>query len=193
MKLVFVSSNPNKVAEIKQMLPKSIDLIGLEDVEPGADIEETAKTLQGNADIKASYIWDKYKLNSFSDDTGLEVFALNNEPGVYSARYAGTPSNSENNMNKLLANLNENKNREAQFRTSICLIIDGEKTFFEGKVTGKITEEKRGDQGFGYDPIFIPDGHSKSFAQMSSDEKNSLSHRKRAVSKLVDFLKERYG
>ena len=156
------------------------------------DIPETADTLQGNALIKARHIYEKYGLDCFADDTGLEVEALDGAPGVYSARYAGDECNSEANMRKLLENLTGKTNRNAQFRTVIALIVKGEEKLFNGIVKGTIATEKKGDSGFGYDPIFVPEGHSASFAQMSSEMKNSMSHRFRATQQLSDYLKENY-
>ncbi len=190
MKLVFVTNNKNKLAEVQKMLPKSIELLSLEDIKCFEDIEETAKTLEGNAQIKANYITEKFGLNCFADDTGLEVKILNGQPGVYSARYAGNQCNSEDNMTKLLHELDGKTNRKAQFRTSICLNLDGNQFLFDGICKGEILTEKQGEKGFGYDPIFKPNGFEKSFAEMTSEEKNKISHRGLAIQKLVDFLKE---
>ena len=156
-----------------------------------SDIPETADTLQGNALIKARHIYEKYGFDCFADDTGLEVEALDGAPGVYSARYAGEECCSESNMQKLLHNLTGKNNRRAQFRTVIALIINGEEKLFNGIVKGNITEEKMGDSGFGYDPIFIPEGFSESFAQMPAEMKNSISHRFRATEQLSNYLKEK--
>jgi len=190
MKLVFATNNAGKLAEVQKMLPKSIELLSLKDIECFDDIEETATTLEGNAKIKANHITEKFGYNCFADDTGLEVKSLNGAPGVYSARYAGEPVNAENNMQKLLTNLSSSTNRNAQFRTSICLNLDGKQFLFDGICEGEITKEKQGEKGFGYDPIFIPSGFDKSFAQMTSEEKNKISHRGLAIKKLIEFLKD---
>lgn len=192
MKLVFATNNRHKLDEIRAILGDKIELLSLNDINCHDEIPETANTLQGNALIKAKYIYEKFGMNCFADDTGLEVDSLNGEPGVYSARYAGEECNSEANMNKLLDNLTGKNDRSAQFRTVIALIIEGEEKLFEGCVKGCISCEKMGDAGFGYDPIFIPEGYSESFAQMSSDMKNSISHRYRATEKLCKYLKENY-
>ena len=193
MKLVFATNNKHKLDEIRAILGDKIELLSLKDINCHDDIPETADTLQGNALIKARYIYDKFGVNCFADDTGLEVDSLGGEPGVYSARYAGEECDPKANMNKLLDNLTEKTDRNAQFRTVIALIIDGEEKLFEGNVKGIISNEKMGDAGFGYDPIFIPEGFSESFAQMSSEMKNSISHRYRATEKLCKYLKENYG
>ena len=190
MKLVFATNNAGKLAEVQKMLPKSIELLSLKDIECFDDIEETATTLEGNAKIKANYITENFGYNCFADDTGLEVVSLNGAPGVYSARYAGEPANAENNMQKLLTNLSNSTNRNAQFRTSICLNLDGKQFLFDGICEGEITKEKQGEKGFGYDPIFIPSGFDISFAQMTSEEKNKISHRGLAIKKLIEFLKD---
>ncbi len=192
MKLVFATNNRHKLDEVRAIVGDRVEVLSLNDIECHDEIPETADTLQGNALIKARYIYDKYGLNCFADDTGLEVEALGGEPGVYSARYAGEECSSEANMQKLLHNLTGKSNRNAQFRTVIALIINGEEKLFNGIVKGSITEEKRGDSGFGYDPIFIPEGFSESFAQMSSEQKNSISHRYRATEQLSNYLKEKY-
>ena len=192
MKLVFATNNKHKLEEVKAILGNKIEILSLNDIDCHDDIPETADTLEGNALIKARYIYEKFGVDCFADDTGLEVEVLNGEPGVYSARYAGEECNPEANMYKLLQNLTGKNNRNAQFRTVIALIIKGEENTFDGIVKGEITEEKRGDSGFGYDPIFIPEGFSKSFAQMTNEEKNSISHRFRATEKLNDYLKKIY-
>ncbi|WNW02891.1 non-canonical purine NTP diphosphatase [Tenacibaculum sp. HL-MS23] len=189
MKLVFATNNLNKLAEVKKMLPKNIELLSLNDIQCFDDIEETATTLDGNAKIKADHITSKFNFNCFADDTGLEVESLNGAPGVYSARYAGEPSNSENNMQKMLTELNGKENRTAQFRTSICLNLNGKQFLFNGVCKGNILTKKHGEKGFGYDPIFQPEGFKQSFAEMSSEEKNTISHRGLAIRKLVEFLK----
>lgn len=188
MKLVFATNNLNKLKEVQEMLPSSIELLSLEDINCFDEVAETETTLQGNAKLKANYITDKFGYNCFADDTGLEVDILEGKPGVFSARYAGEPTNSENNMQKLLAELNDKENRKAQFRTAICLNLDGKQTLFEGVCKGEILSKKQGEKGFGYDPIFKPVGFSNSFAQMKSEEKNKISHRGIAIQKLVDFL-----
>lgn len=191
MKLVFATNNKHKLEEVRSILGNKIEILSLSDINCFDEIDETAETLEGNALIKARYIYNKYNVNCFADDTGLEVESLGGEPGVYSARYAGEQNDSQANMNKLLQNLTGKKNRNAQFRTVIALIINGEEKLLNGIVKGTITEEKQGDSGFGYDPIFIPEGFSMSFAQMSSEEKNSISHRYRATKKLCEYLKEK--
>ncbi|SNR16872.1 non-canonical purine NTP diphosphatase [Tenacibaculum jejuense] len=192
MKLVFATNNLNKLKEVQEMLPKSIELLSLKDINCFEEIEETATTLEGNAKIKANHISENYNYNCFADDTGLEVDALYGEPGVYSARYAGEPANAENNMTKLLKNLENKTNRTAQFRTSICLNLNGEQFLFDGICKGDILTNRKGEKGFGYDPVFQPKGYQKSFAQMSSEAKNKISHRGLAIQKLVEFLKKTY-
>lgn len=190
MKLVFASNNKNKIAEIKQMLPKTIELLSLEDIGCTEDIPETADTIEGNAILKANYVTQKYGYPCFADDTGLEVEILNGEPGVYSARYAGEQKNADDNMNKLLNNLKDKKNRMAQFKTIITLNINNEQHLFEGIIKGEIISEKRGIKGFGYDPIFVPKGFSTTFAEMEMSEKAKLSHRGIATRKLISFLEK---
>ena len=192
MKLVFATNNKHKLSEVRDIVGDRVEVLSLNDIGCRDDIPETADTLQGNALIKARFIYEKYGYDCFADDTGLEVEALGGEPGVYSARYAGEECCSEANMQKLLHNLTGKDNRNAQFRTVIALIIKGEERLFNGIVKGTITEEKMGDSGFGYDPIFVPEGFSESFAQMGSDMKNSISHRYRATEQLNDYLKENY-
>lgn len=192
MKLVFATNNKHKLQEVRDIVGDRVEVLSLADINCYDDIPETADTLQGNALIKARHIYAKYGFDCFADDTGLEVEALGGAPGVYSARYAGEECDSEANMQKLLQNLTGETNRNAQFRTVIALIIRGEEKLFNGIVKGTIATEKKGDSGFGYDPIFIPEGHSESFAQMSSEMKNSMSHRFRATQQLGDYLKENY-
>ena len=192
MKLVFATNNKHKLQEVRDIVGDRVEVLSLADINCYDDIPETADTLQGNALIKARHIYAKYGLDCFADDTGLEVEVLGGAPGVYSARYAGEECDSEANMQKLLQNLTGETNRNAQFRTVIALIIRGEEKLFNGIVKGTIATEKKGDSGFGYDPIFIPEGHSESFAQMSSEMKNSMSHRFRATQQLGDYLKENY-
>lgn len=192
MKLVFATNNRHKLDEVRAIVGNRVEVLSLNDIGCHDDIPETADTLQGNALIKARYIHEKFGVDCFADDTGLEVEALDGAPGVYSARYAGKECDSEANMQKLLQNLTGKSNRNAQFRTVIALIIKGEEKLFNGIVKGTITEDKRGDSGFGYDPVFIPEGFSESFAQMSGDMKNSISHRYRATLELSNYLKENY-
>ena len=175
MKLVFATNNLNKLAEVQKMLPDTIELLSLKDINCFDDIEETASTLEGNAKVKANYVTEKFGYSCFADDTGLEVDSLNGAPGVYSARYAGEPSNAENNIQKLLVALENNINRKAQFRTSICLNVNNEQFLFDGICKGEILTEKKGGKGFGYDPVFQPQGYPISFAEMSLEEKNKIS------------------
>ena len=186
--LILATNNPHKVDEIKSKLGNSLSIKTLNELGFYDDIPETAGTLQGNASQKSHFLYAKFGCNCFADDTGLEVEALNGEPGVYSARYAGVDKDSEANMQKLLKNLSGKENRNARFRTVISLIWEGEEHFFEGIVEGTILTEKHGSEGFGYDPIFQPNGYSKSFAELSMDEKNAISHRGKAVEKLLQFL-----
>lgn len=186
--IVFATNNEHKLYEVAELLGDRYTVIGLKDIGCTEEIPETAETLEGNALLKARYVFDNFGKNCFSDDTGLEVEALNNAPGVYSARYAGEEKSAEANMNKLLLELQNKSNRKARFRTVVALIIDGKEYLFEGEVTGSIIEKKRGAEGFGYDPIFIPDGYTKTFAELPLTEKNTISHRARAVKKLVAFL-----
>jgi len=189
-KLVFATNNAHKLDEISAILGEKVELLSLKDIRCNADIPETADTLEGNAMLKAEYIYENYGLDCLADDTGLEVEALNGAPGVYSARYAGGEGhNSEANMQKLLQNMQGVQNRKAQFRTAICLILDGKKHLFEGIVKGEIIKEKRGSSGFGYDPIFMPEGYTKTFAELGNEIKNKISHRALAVEKLCRFLK----
>ena len=187
LKLVFATNNLNKLKEVQAMLT-NFEIVSLAEINCIDDIAETAETLEGNAIIKANYITEKYGLNCFADDTGLEVEALNNEPGVYSARYAGKENNAEENMKKLLNELSDTSNRKAQFRTAVALNINGKQYIFEGICKGTILKEKQGEKGFGYDPIFMPSGFNKSFAEMNMIEKGTISHRGKAIEKLVTFL-----
>ena len=187
-KLVFVTNNAHKLEEISSILGGKMELLSLKDIQCTADIPETADTLEGNAIQKAEYIHRHYGLDCFADDTGLEVEALDGAPGVYSARYAGEGHDSEANMQKLLHNLEGKDNRKAQFRTAICLIIDDEQHLFEGICRGEIIKEKRGRAGFGYDPIFVPEGYTETFAELGNDIKNTISHRAKAVQMLCEFL-----
>ena len=188
-KLVVDTNNAHKLEEIAAILGDEMELLSLKDINCHADIPETADTLEGNAHQKAMYIYENYGMDCFADDTGLEVDALNGAPGVFSARYAGDGHDSEANMQKLLKELKGNENRKAQFRTAICLIMEGKEYLFEGIVKGAIIEEKRGGAGFGYDPIFVPEGYEQTFAELGNDIKNTISHRARAVEKLCKFLK----
>ena len=189
MKLVFASSNNHKINEIKKLLPVNIELLGLNDIECFDEIPETAETIEGNAILKANYIKNNYGLNCFADDSGLEIEALNGQPGVYSARYAGEPKDDNKNIDKVLFELHNQTNRKANFKTVICLNLNDKQYLFTGIVNGSIINEKKGDNGFGYDPIFVPDGFDKTFAQMTFEEKNQISHRAKAVMQMIDFLK----
>ncbi|MCD8264539.1 MAG: non-canonical purine NTP diphosphatase [Tannerellaceae bacterium] len=188
MELVFATNNKHKLEEIQEILSSRLSILSLSDIGCTEDIYETEFTLEGNALLKASYIKNKYALNCFADDTGLEVEILNNEPGIYSARYAGHAHDSEANMQKLLTKLEGKKNRKARFRTVIALILDDKEYLFEGIVKGAIAKEKRGTNGFGYDPVFIPEGWDKTFAELGNEIKNKISHRAEAVKKLSEFL-----
>lgn len=188
MKIVFASNNINKVKEIQLLLPDAIELVSLADIGCTEDIPETANTIEGNAILKADYITQHYGLPCFADDTGLEISALNGEPGVYSARYAGEQKSAEDNMQKVVQNLANATDRSAQFKTVIALNLDGKQHLFTGIVKGQITLEKRGTNGFGYDPIFQADGHDKTFAELSLLEKANCSHRGLAVQQLIKFL-----
>ena len=193
MKIIFATNNAHKLSEIRDILGEQFDILSLSDIGCHDDIPETADTLEGNALLKAQYIAEHYGMSCFADDTGLEVEALGGAPGIYSARYAGGEGHdSEANMTKLLKELGENNNRKARFRTVIALleVNDGEVTkhLFEGIVNGSIIRERRGTEGFGYDPIFQPDGYQQTFAELGMDIKNTISHRARAVKKLAEFL-----
>ncbi|RBN51771.1 non-canonical purine NTP diphosphatase [Flavobacterium psychrolimnae] len=190
MQIVFASNNKNKIHELQSMLPESITIVSLESIGCFEDIPETAETIEGNAIQKANYVTEKYGFDCFADDTGLEVDALDGEPGVFSARYAGEQRNSEDNMDKLLVNLSDKNNRSAQFKTVIALNLKGEQHLFTGIAKGEITLEKIGNQGFGYDPIFQPEGFTQTFAQLSLDVKNKISHRGKATQELIAFLKK---
>ncbi|RGM50043.1 MULTISPECIES: non-canonical purine NTP diphosphatase [Bacteroides] len=187
-KFVFATNNAHKLEEVSTILGSKIELLSMKDINCNVDIPETADTLEGNALIKAKYIFNNYHLDCFADDTGLEVEALNGAPGVYSARYAGDAHNSEANMQKLLSDLEGIENRKAQFRTVFALIIDGKDHLFEGIVKGVITKNRRGTSGFGYDPIFIPEGYTQTYAEMGNELKNKISHRALATNKLCNFL-----
>ena len=188
-KLVFATNNAHKLEEVAAILGDQVELLSLNDISCHTDIPETAETLEGNALLKSSYIYKNYHLDCFADDTGLEVEALNGAPGVYSARYAGGEGHdAQANMLKLLHELDGKENRKAQFRTAISLILDGKEYLFEGVIKGEIIKEKRGDSGFGYDPIFKPEGYDRTFAELGNDIKNQISHRALAVQKLCEFL-----
>ncbi len=189
MQLVFASNNKNKIKEIQQILPESITILSLEDIGCNEEIPETSNTIEGNAILKANYVTQKYGYDCFADDTGLEVEALNGEPGVYSARYAGEQCDSDDNMNKLLHALNGKTNRKAHFKTVIALNSNGKQHLFTGIAHGKITLEKSGNHGFGYDPIFQPEGYQETFAEIDSALKNTISHRAIATRQLIAFLK----
>lgn len=191
MSLVFATNNKHKLEEISPLLEGTYEIIPLETIGCHDDIPEDHETLEENALQKARYIKEHYGCDCFADDTGLEIEALNGQPGVYSARYAGPAKDSKANMQKVLDNMQNQANRKACFRTIIALILDGQEYLFEGRVDGEILTEQHGSAGFGYDPIFRPEGFKESFAEMDLDTKNSISHRGRAVSKLVDFLKTR--
>ena len=190
-KLVFATNNAHKLSEVKAILEPEYSIISLAELNCYDDIPETAETLDGNALIKAKYIHEKYGLDCFADDTGLEVEALGGEPGVYSARYAGDANCAHENMCKVLEKLGDNPNRKACFRTVIALIHGDKTVYFDGRIDGTIAAQPRGENGFGYDPIFVPDGYMVSFAQLGQEEKNKISHRALAVKKLVDFLQHK--
>jgi XTP/dITP diphosphohydrolase len=189
MKLVFATNNKNKILEVQQMLPSTIEIISLESIGCFEEIPETAATIEENAIMKANYVTQKYGYDCFADDTGLEVESLNGEPGVFSARYAGEQRNSDDNMNKVLEALNNETNRNAQFKTVIALNLNGKQHLFTGIAKGEITLEKTGNQGFGYDPIFKPEGYEVTFAQLYLEEKGTISHRGKATEQLITFLK----
>ena len=187
-KFVFATNNSHKLEEVTAILGEKVELLSMKDIKCDTDIPETADTLEGNALLKAKYIFDNYHLDCFADDTGLEVEALGGAPGVYSARYAGDAHNSEANMKKLLKDMEGIENRKAQFRTVFVLIIDGKEHLFEGIVKGEITKNRKGTSGFAYDPIFIPEGYTQTFAEMGNELKNKISHRALATNKLCKFL-----
>lgn len=188
IELIFATQNENKVLEIQHLLPESIVVNSLQKINCNDDIPEKEPDLQGNALFKARYIHQKFNVDCFADDTGLEIEALNGEPGVFSARYSGLERDSEKNMDLVLNKLKEKTNRNAQFRTVMALILDGQEFLFEGIVKGKIREKRVGKKGFGYDPIFEPENCGKTFAEMTMDEKNEISHRSRAIQSLTKFL-----
>lgn len=187
-KLVFATNNIHKLEEVRAVVKDKFEILSLKDINCYEDIDEPGSTLEENALIKARYVKEKYGYDCFGDDTGLEVDFLNGAPGVYSARYAGGDHDSKANMRKLLKELNGISNRKAHFRTVIALIMDGEEHLFEGKINGSIITEEKGTAGFGYDPVFMPDGYTQTFAELGNDVKNIISHRALAVKKLCDFL-----
>lgn len=191
MKLIFATHNANKLKEVKSLIPSSIELLSLDDINFNTEINETETTIEGNALLKAKTIYEQTGINCFADDSGLLVDYLNGAPGVYSARYAGEPKNDENNLQKLLVELKAAKNKKAHFKTVMALIIDGKDYLFEGTINGEIIAEKRGNNGFGYDPIFIPNGYKTTFAEMDSETKNAISHRGIALQKLINFINSR--
>ena len=190
MKLVFASNNKNKIQEIQALVPNIIQIVSLEEIGCIEDIPETADTIEGNAILKANYVTEKYGYDCFADDTGLEVEALNGAPGVYSARYAGEQKDANDNMDKLLSELKDESNRKANFKTVIALNLNGKQNLFTGIINGKIIEEKIGTNGFGYDPIFVADGYEKTFAELTMEEKSTISHRGIAVKELILFLQK---
>lgn len=190
MKLVFASNNKNKIQEIQALVPNSIQILSLEKIGCTEDIPETADTIEGNAILKANYVTEKYGYDCFADDTGLEVDSLNGAPGVYSARYAGEQKDANDNMDKLLDELKDKSNRKANFKTVIALNLNGKQNLFTGIINGKIINEKIGTNGFGYDPIFVADGYNKTFAELSMEEKSTISHRGIAVKELILFLQK---
>ena len=192
-KLVFASQNIGKYDEVKKMMPKKISLLSLNDINFSGNIEETGKTLKQNAKIKSDFIFKNYKINCFADDTGLEIDSLNGMPGVYSARFAGKNCNSQDNIEKVWKLLSRHENTKARFKSVFSLNIRGKTIFFEGKIDGKIIFKQKGQNGFGYDSIFIPNGHKKTFAELNLVEKNKISHRSKALKRLIIFLdKQKY-
>lgn len=187
-KLVFATNNAHKLEEVSEIVKDVVNILSLKDIDCNEDIAETGTTLEENALIKSRYIKEKYGFDCFADDTGLEVEILNGAPGVYSARYAGDGHDAQANMEKLLSEMTGSQNRNARFRSVISLILNGKEYLFEGVVNGKIITEKKGDKGFGYDPIFVPEGYSETFAELGNDIKNKISHRALAVKQLCDFL-----
>ena len=190
MQIVFATNNKNKIKEVQSLVPEHIKLLSLEDIGCNEEIPETTGTIEGNAQQKASYVKDNYGYDCFADDTGLEVKALNGDPGVDTAYYAGPQRSAEDNMNKLLSNLKNATSRSAQFKTVIALHLNGQLTTFTGICKGEITTEKQGDKGFGYDPIFKAEGYTQTFAEISLEEKNKIGHRGKAVSLLIEFLNQ---
>ncbi len=191
MKIVFATNNKNKLTELQQILGNEFELLSLSDINCFEEIPETSPTIEENSMEKADYVYNKFKVDCFADDTGLEIEALDGRPGVYSARYAGDEKNMEKNIEKILSELENKDNRNARFKTVVSLILNGEKHQFEGIINGKIIKNKKGKSGFGYDPVFIPNGYDITFAEMNADLKNKISHRGIAVQKLVKFLTEK--
>lgn len=190
MRLVFATNNQHKIKEVTHLLPAELQLISLKDIECEDDLPETGVKLEDNARQKARYVHDKFGVDCFADDTGLEIEALNGRPGVYSARYAGPACIAEENVQKVLTELQGVQNRKARFRTVIALYLGDQEYIFEGSIEGRITESPAGSNGFGYDPVFIPEGEQRTFAEMSLEEKNRFSHRSNAIRNLSDFLKQ---
>lgn len=190
MEIVFATGNQNKIREVQKMLPANMRILSLEDIGCLVDIPETSPTIEGNALQKAQYVVDLFEKDCFSEDTGLEIMALDGRPGVYSARYAGPQRDPQDNMDKVLEELKEKTDRSARFKTVVALYLNGQMHTFEGIVEGTIRTSRSGTGGFGYDPIFQPDGYSVTFAEMSDQEKNKISHRGRAIRKLLDFLNQ---
>ena len=190
MKLVFATNNKHKISEVKKLLPDSVEVLTLSDIGCTDELPETGNTLEKNAMQKARYIYDKYGMDCFADDSGLETEALGGRPGVYSARYAGRGATDAENVKKLLAELQGENNRKARFRTVIALMIGESSRYFEGEIKGTITLSEKGTNGFGYDPVFVPDGYEQTFAEMSAEEKNRISHRATAVRNFTDYLNE---
>ena len=188
-RICFATNNKHKIAEVSQMLEGKYELVSLEEIGCHEELPEEQDTMEGNSRQKAEYVWQKYNISCFADDSGLEVETLNGAPGVYSARYAGPQRSDSDNINLLLKNLEGQTNRRARFKTSITLILNGQEHQFEGTVNGTITKEWKGNKGFGYDPVFLPDGYEQTFAEMTGEQKNAISHRGHAVRKLVEFLK----
>jgi XTP/dITP diphosphohydrolase len=190
MKFIFATNNRNKAFEIQKLLPEHFHVLTLPDIGFQDEIPENESTIEGNSLYKANFIYKEFKMNCFADDTGLEIESLAGRPGVHSASYAGEERNSLTNMNRVLEELRGVENRNARFKTVITLIIEGEQHIFEGIVNGRIIDEKRGENGFGYDPIFIPEYESKTFAEMDLSEKNKFSHRAKALKKMIEFLRQ---
>lgn len=188
MKIIFATNNQHKLKEIREIIGDKINILSLADIQCHEDIPETGTTLEENALLKAQFVKDNFGFDCFAEDTGLEVDALHGAPGVYSARFAGEHCSPQDNMEKLLNELQGESNRNARFRTVIALLLNGEKHFFEGEISGQVIAEKRGTQGFGYDPIFVPTGFTQTFAELGDDVKNTISHRAIATQKLADFL-----
>ncbi|MES2589369.1 MAG: RdgB/HAM1 family non-canonical purine NTP pyrophosphatase [Bacteroidota bacterium] len=190
MKLILASHNKNKAKEIQSLLPLNFEVVSLADLNFTEEIEETESTFHGNSFLKANVVSKKFHSNAFADDSGLEVESLNNEPGVFSARYSGLKATDKENTDLLLKNLSGIKNRKARFVCIICLILNGKEYFFEGEIKGEISETPKGETGFGYDPIFIPENSSKTFAEMTLEGKNKFSHRAKALEKMIEFLRK---